>query len=356
MVIERFEVVHFTLPFERLYTTARGSLTERDLVLLKLHSEGLTGLGETAAMTLRGSKPAGELARELDEACREHLLGVEIDASGLERALIPLRHADARPELLACADIALHDLLAQAAGVPLWHFLGCEQVRPIRCNATLPMANPSELANVTAEWRDVGFDTFKLKVGVPGDTARVAAVRRVVGEAGSLRLDANGAWRPDEAAERLAGIGESGIELIEEPTSGLGALSDLRTVTDVPIAADESVATGREAREAVERRSCDYVALKLAKVGGIRNAIEIAETIPSYMTSALEGPVGVTAAAHVVGAMPDSGLPHGLATERLFSSTVGRGGEWMGADLILPEAPGIGVVLDDEMLENRRVR
>lgn len=355
MVIERFEVVHFTLPFERIYSTARGSLTERDLVLLKLHAEGLTGMGETAAMTLRGSSPAAELARELDEACAEFLIGLDIDAASLERALIPLRHANARPELLACADIALHDLVSRAAGIPLWRFLGSGEAAPITCNATLPMANPSELAGVAASWRDDGFETFKLKVGVPGDSAQVAAVRGAIGDEGSLRLDANGSWRTHEAADRISDLGQEEIELIEEPTSGLGNLAELRSMVEVPIAADESVATGREAREAVERKSCDYVALKLAKVGGIRNALEIAQTIPSYMTSALEGPVGVLAAAHVVQAMPSADLPHGLATERLFSATVGTGGEWRGPDLLLSEDPGLGVTLDEEMLEARRV-
>lgn len=350
MVIEGYEVVHYALPFERIYTTARGSLTERDLVLLKVHAEGLTGLGETAAMTLRGSKPAAELADELDSACREHLVGREIDAAGLDRFLIPLRHAEARPELLACVDIALHDLLAKAQGVPLWKFLGVDESAPVRCNATLPMANPSELASVAAEWHAEGFETFKLKVGVPGDTAQVSAVRQAVGDACSLRLDANGSWKPDEAAERIGDFAVEGIELVEEPTSGLEGLAQLRTMVEVPLAADESVTSGREAREAVELEACDLVALKLAKVGGIRSAIEISNTISSYMTSALEGPIGVLAAGHTVQAMASTSVPHGLATERLFASTVGSGCDWIGPDLVLPDEPGIGAELDDEML------
>ena len=350
MVIEGYEVINYALPFERIYTTARGSLTERELVLLKLHAEGLTGLGETAAMTLRGSRPAAELARELDSACREYLAGREIDASGLDRFLIPLRHAEARPELLACVDIALNDLLAKAEGVPLWKFLGASESAPVRCNATLPMANPSELAGVAAGWREEGFETFKLKVGVPGDSAQVTAVREAVGDSCSLRLDANGAWKPDEAAERIRDFSVEDIELVEEPTSGLEGLAELRSMIEVPLAADESVTSGREAREASDLEACDFVALKLAKVGGIRNAIEISNTISSYMTSALEGPVGVLAAAHTVQAMAPAGVPHGLATERLFASSVGSGAEWLGPDLTLPEAPGIGAILDEKLL------
>lgn len=350
MLIESAEVVHYALPFERIYSTARGNLTERELVLLRLGSEGLEGLGETAAMTLRGADSAAKLASELREACETLLIGAEIARDDLERALIPLRHAHARPELLACVDIAFHDLVAKAEGIPLWRLLGATESRPVHCNATLPMANPSEMARIANEWLSDGFRTLKLKVGIPGDSAQVAAVRGAVGDQTRLRLDANGVWKPDEAPARIDALGGEEIELIEEPTSGLAGLAEVRRRTSVPIAADESVSKEREARAAVDGEACDYVALKLAKVGGIRAAVEISRVIDSYMTSALEGPVGVLAAAHTVQAMPDAGLAHGLATERLFSVEIAEKAEWRGPDLILPDDPGLGVTLDEELL------
>ena len=355
MLIESAEVVHYALPFERIYSTARGNLTERELVLLRLRSEGLEGLGETAAMTLRGADSAAQLAAELKEACEALLIGTEIGKGDLERALIPLRHAQARPELLACVDIAFHDLMAKAEGVPLWRLLGADESQPVHCNATLPMANPSEIARIADGWQADGFDTLKLKVGVPGDIAQVAAVREAVADHSKLRLDANGAWRPDEAPSRIDALGGEAIELVEEPTSGLDGLAEVRRKTSVPIAADESVSKEREARAAVDGDCCDFVALKLAKVGGIRSAVEISKTIDSYMTSALEGPVGVLAAAHTVQAMPDAGLAHGLATERLFSVAIGGKAEWDGPDLILPDAPGLGVALDEELLASQAI-
>lgn len=350
MLIESAEVVHYALPFARIYATARGSLTERELVLLRLRSEGLEGLGETAAMTLRGSDSAAQLAADLKDACESLLIGSHIDRDGLERALIPLRHMQARPEVLACVDIALHDLVAKAEQVPLWRLLGGDEPRALRCNATLPMANPSEIARVATSWQADGFDTLKLKVGIPGDTAQVAAVREAVGDDASLRLDANGAWNPEDVPMRIEAMGAESIELIEEPTFGLERLAQVRRMTEVPIAADESVAKEREAEAAAESGACDFVALKLAKVGGIRAAIAISSAIDCYMTSSLEGPVGIMAAAHATQVLPDCGLAHGLATERLFSLSVGDGAVWNGPDLILPSGPGLGVVLDEEAL------
>lgn len=355
MLIESAEVVHYSLPFDHTYSTAKGSLSERELVMLRLRADGIEGLGEVAAMTLRGSESAGTLAAELRAVSEGQLIGMEIDQENRARNLIPLRHQRPRAELLACVDIALHDLIAKARGVPLWSLLGEGPARPVRCNGTLPMTNPTEISALARTWVAGGFDTLKLKVGVPGDLAQVRAVRDAVGNQVNLRLDANGAWRPEEAAERIAALGGSSLELVEEPTSGLEGLGLLRGLTSVRLAADESVSTEREAREAASSRACDFVALKLAKVGGIGSALEIARTCDSYMTSSLEGPVGVMAAAHVVQAMPDLGLAHGLATERLFSETVGSGGIWNGAELTLSDEPGLGVTLDEQALAARTV-
>jgi len=355
MLIEAAEVVHYSLPFERNYATARGNLTERELVLLRVRAEGLEGLGEAAAMTLRGADSAARLAAELEEACESLLVGSEIDRESLERALIPFRNRQARAELLACVDIALHDLVAKSHQIPLWQLLAAVECKPVRCNATLPMANPAEISRIATGWAEDGFETMKLKVGVPGDVAQVGAVRNAVGPDVSLRLDANGSWKAADAPDRIRAMGEEEIELIEEPTNGLDALAEIRRSSQVPIAADESVATIRDARYAVDSKACDFTALKLAKAGGIRSALSISETIDSYMTSSLEGPVGILAAAHTVQAMPDAGLAHGLATERLFSVRIGEGGIWNGPCLSLPETPGIGAVLDEDLLASRRI-
>ena len=154
-------------------------------------------------------------------------------------------------------------------------------------------------------------------------------------------------------------MAEHTVELAEEPVAGLEQLAELRSRTRIPLAADESVAGERDARRAVELGACSLATVKLAKVGGIVEALEVASIIPVYMSSALEGPVGIAAAAHCVQALPDepvaAGLAHGLATERLFSETVGRGAEAKGDTLRLGEEPGLGVEVDETALAARRL-
>jgi len=101
--------------------------------------------------------------------------------------------------------------------------------------------------------------------------------------------------------------------------------------------------------------ACQIATVKLAKVGGITGAARLAEEISIYLSSALEGPVGIAAAAHLAQILPRGGPAHGLATERLFSATVGQGARLEGDQLLVTDEPGLGVTLDDEALAARRL-
>lgn len=359
MEVESLEAIPYSLPFREPYVTARGELRERRLVLVRVRAEGLTGLGEAAALSLRGGVGIETIRSQLEGVCRRALADGGFDPARIWSAIARCRGRGASAPALAALDIALHDLAAQAAGVPLWRLLGAEGASPVVCNATLPAANPAPLRALAERWVAEGFRTFKLKVGLAGDVAQVAAMRELLGPEARIRIDANGSWAPPDAARRLGALARHTIELAEEPVSGLGDLARLRAQTSIPIAADESLVTPRDAREAVSLGACDYATVKLAKVGGISAALEIAGELPVYLSSALEGPVGITAAAHVVQALPPrsagTGLAHGLATERLFSETCGRGAEARGAELHLGDSPGLGVEIDEAALAARRL-
>lgn len=360
MRVERLEAIPYSLPFREPYVTARGRLSERELLAVRVETDGLVGWGETASLSLRGGAPVAELARQLTEVCLPALAEAPFEPDRIWSALARCRSRGATAPALAAIDIALHDLAGKAAGQPVWKLLGSAAAAPVTCNATLPAANPATLRSYAERWASQGFRTFKLKVGVPGDVAQVAAMRELLGPEARIRVDANGAWTLDEAAERLRAMARHTVELAEEPVSGLRQLAELRRRVRVPLAADESVASARDAREAVESDACSLATVKLAKAGGIAEALEIAAVLPVYLSSALEGPIGITAAAHAVQALPDRAvtrtLAHGLATERLFGETVGAGARLRGDLLELPEGPGLGVEVDEDALAARALR
>ena len=345
MRLEELAVIPYSLPFREPYVTARGELRERELVMVRIRGEGLEGLGETASLSLRGGPGVEAIAAEIRDACWPALMDGGLDPERIWSAIARCRNRGVSPEALAAVDVALHDLAAKAAGRPLWKLLGAESAAPVPCNATLPTANPTRLRELAEEWAGAGFETFKLKVGVPGDVVQVATVREALGAGARIRVDANAAWDLDTATERLRAISRHTIELAEEPVEGLRAMAELRTRTTVPLAADESVVAIRDAREAVELEACEMATVKLAKVGGIAAALEIAEVLPVYLSSALEGPVGIAAAAHTalaLGAKASPEIAQGLATERLFAESVGEGVPLRGASCSPEMSPGSG--------------
>jgi L-alanine-DL-glutamate epimerase-like enolase superfamily enzyme len=132
--------------------------------------------------------------------------------------------------------------------------------------------------------------------------------------------------------------------------------------TSIPIAADESIESRADAERAVALGACDWAGVKLSKVGGPEQAIAVAEVLPSYLSSALDGPVGIAAAAQVAQTLsagaPAGGLDlaHGLATQRLFSSTVASVEcELREGMLHLPPGPGLGVEIDERALDHHRL-
>jgi O-succinylbenzoate synthase len=218
------------------------------------------------------------------------------------------------------------------------------------------------MAEEALSWAAEGFETFKLKVGPGEDVEQVRAVREALGPEARIRVDANASWDLGTARRVLAELAPLGIELAEQPVATLEEMTALAAATDVPLAADESVASRAEAEQAAALGACAYTGVKLSKVGGPEEAIEIADVLPTYVSSALDGPVGIAAGAQVAVTLSGTDRPerldlaHGLATQRLFASTIASVEcELRGDRLHLPPGPGLGVEIDEDALQAHRL-
>jgi L-alanine-DL-glutamate epimerase-like enolase superfamily enzyme len=187
-------------------------------------------------------------------------------------------------------------------------------------------------------------------------------VRGAVGAEARVRVDANEAWDLETAKRTLAELEPLGIELCEQPVAGLEAMAELAASTSIPLAADESVATLEEAERATALGACEFTGIKLSKVGGPREALAIADVLPAYVTSALDGPVGIAAAAQVALSLAETTHPerlhlaHGLATQRLFAGPIASVEcELRDGALHLPAGPGLGIEIDEEALQAHRI-
>jgi L-alanine-DL-glutamate epimerase-like enolase superfamily enzyme len=236
------------------------------------------------------------------------------------------------------------------------------EVQPVECNATLVAGEPATVAADALGWSEDGFSSFKLKLGAGDDVGQVRAVREAVGSKARIRVDANAAWNVETAKRTLADLEPFDIELAEQPVATLEEAAEVSAATSIPIAGDESIESRVDAERAVAMSAFELTGIKLSKVGGPEAAIEIAEVLPSFLTSALDGPVGIAAAAQVAQTLDaadhasGTALAHGLATQRLFASTIASV-ECALRDGMLypPDGPGLGVEIDEAKLATHRI-
>jgi o-succinylbenzoate synthase len=230
-----------------------------------------------------------------------------------------------------CDPVLAWQSMREAAGGP-WP-------APVRgavaVNGLVPAVGPEEAAHLAGEAAAAGVTTLKVKVGggaLPADLDRVAAVRDALGPPGRIRLDANGAWSPDDAEVAVAKLAAYDLELVEQPVAGLEELARLRRRVPVPLAADESVRTLDDARRLAALGAADALVLKVQTVGGVRPALAMAEAagVPVIVSSLYETSVGVAAGLALAACLPEVPYACGLGTAALLAGDVV-------ADPLLPE-------------------
>ena len=193
----------------------------------------------------------------------------------------------------------------------------------------------------------------------PGPPVR--AVREALGDDAKIRLDANASWSLDEATEILAAVGPLGIELVEQPVETIEEAAELARRVSIPLAGDESIVTVEDAARAVAAGGFSVTGVKISKVGGIRNGLRINSVLPAYVASALDGPVGIAAGRRLAQEVDatrtaDARPAHGLATQRLFASTIAAEECWLEGDLLhAAPGPGLGVTIDEDSLRHHRL-
>jgi len=365
MRIASVEVVPYALPFREPYVTASGTLTRREMALLRLRSQdGMVGLGEAVPLSLRGGTGLGQVVAELERLSKR---------DRLDEALLRSDAAELSPPARCAALTALLDLRGKRAAAEDGVSAGPSS--PIRCNATLVAGDPATVVPAAERWAADGFSTFKLKLGAEiaktrvgprfsgsRDVELVRTVREALGPRARIRVDANGAWDLETATRTLAELEPYEIELAEQPVATVEEALELAGSTGIPLAGDESVESRADAERVAASGAFALTGIKLSKVGGPEEALEIAEVLPAYVTSALDGPVGIAAALQVAQSLGDLGrtagesLAHGLATQRLFAETIASVEcELRNGLLHLPSSPGLGVEIDDEALQAHRL-
>jgi O-succinylbenzoate synthase len=197
---------------------------------------------------------------------------------------------------------------------------------PVNC--IVPAVGP-ERAHALV--RASGCTTAKVKVAdhpesAAEDLARVEAVRDALGPSGAVRVDANARWDVDEAVTAIRALDRAagGLQYVEQPCPSIEELALVRKQVDVRIAADESIRRAEDPLKVAVAGAADVAILKVAPLGGVRRALEVAEAcgLPCVVSSALETSVGMAAEIALAAALPRLDYACGLGTGALLTADV----------------------------------
>jgi L-Ala-D/L-Glu epimerase len=368
--IARVTWVGVRVPFARPFATAHGAMTHRDGLIVTLEAEGgLRGIGEATPWPAFGLGAVADAARLL-AAIAPRLIGLRADS--LAALFVDLDLVAPGVAALRCGlDLAAHDLIGKARGVPVATLLGApaaaDGADSVPVNATIGALSPEDAAGVARRAVAAGFTCLKIKVAagpLAEDDARVAAVRAAVGPGVLLRLDANGAWGEDEAIAAIARLSRHGLELIEQPVAAddPAALARVRRAARVPVAADEAARTLDDARRIIALGAADALVIKPMVCGGLatgRTILDLAAEagLAAFMTTTVDFAPGIAGALALSAATRQSATLHcGLATAGLLESSLARDLPIAtGGRMAVPQSPGLGVTLDDELLRRYAV-
>jgi len=340
------------------FTIATATMYHAQNVFIRVHtSAGFYGVGECSAFPM--------IVGETQDTClimaKEFAaLWIGKDALDIEARLQQLHNfAAGNTTIKSAFDMALYDIAAKHAGLPLYRFLGGEK-RTVESDITIGIAAAEVMAGKALEFKLSGANILKVKLGKDaiGDVERVKQIREAAGKYIKIRIDANQGWSFDDAAFALQAMDGYDIEFCEQPmrTWYDDRLPELMKLSPVKIMADESVYNHHDARKQINSGSCHYINIKMAKSGGIFEAKQIHELaagkgIACMMGGMLESRIALSAKLHFVYASPNIKF-YDMDTcmlGHLEDPCVG-GVTYDGYQLNIEDIPGIGADADESFL------
>lgn len=357
--ISDIKIYRFDIPLKEVFQIATMSISVAKNVLIKIETnQGVEGWGEAAsfhAIVGETQQINFSAAKEL----RDLLIGMnplQIESVvGAMDYFLPNNTT-----IKGAFDMALYDIAARVAGLPLYSFLGGKK-RKMETDLTIGICNPEEAGEKALAIKSDGFRTLKIKLGLDfhDDYVRLKSIRRAVGKDVVLRIDANQGWDRIDAKKNLNAFEEFDIEFCEQPCrrEDLNGMKYVSNNTNIPVMADESLFSPYDALNLIQQDAVPYFNIKLSKSGGICNAIKIGHiaesgSVPCMVGCMSETRLGITAAAHF-------GLSNGilkyfdLDSHLEHSEDPVAGGISIENGMInVPDEPGIGVIPDPDYLKN----
>lgn len=291
------------------YTIAYEEVSSCQNVFLELETDtGITGYG-CAAPDLQVTQETAETVMQgFNEVVEPLLKGESVfkytwTLENLKKELYSKRPSSS---CLAMVDMALYDLMAKKTDEPLYKILGGYR-ESIPTSITIGILPIGKTLRRAAEYRQRGFSIFKLKGGinVDEDIEKVLKLRETFGAEIELRFDANQGYSVKDAIKFISSTQGADVELLEQPTdrNNEPLLQEVSENVPVPVMADESLMTLKDAFRLTKNDRIDMINIKLMKTGGILEALHINSVAKAAGVEAMigcmdESELGISAGLH----------------------------------------------------------
>ncbi len=362
MKISQIEIYKSPIKLKEPFVISLGHFeyAENIIVIIKT-DKGISGFGECSPfMTINGESMntcyivAQYLAKNLIGKNPQHIE----ECSKLMDAVIY-----GNTSIKSAFDIALHDICAQHAGLPLFRFLSGDNKKTIVTDYTVSIGDANKMASDAQKIKDNGFQVIKVKLGESKhkDVERIQLIRKKIGATIPIRIDANQGWTTEEAIQTLTELAPYNIQHCEEPIPrwNFMELSKVREQSPIPIMADESCCDHNDAKRLIDLYACDLFNVKLGKSSGIfkaRKIIHLAEQakIKIQMGGFLESRLGFTATAHLA-LTSENIIYYDFDTPLMFVEDPVIGGITYSNEgvVTVPQTPGLGAIIDGKYLQRQ---
>lgn len=316
--------------------TGWGEATPWGETYLPAHGPGVRAGIETLAKAIIGMDPreAGRIDRALDLALPGHLY-----------AKAPL-------------DIACWDIAGQAAGVPIATLLGGACAAPVPVASSISTGTPEEMLALVRRYHAKGYRVHSAKVGadVEQDIARIRHLEAHRQPDERVFYDVNRAWTRAEAVAVMNAVADLPV-IFEQPCETLDDCLAVRRLTRAPIAIDERLETLGDMTRIVAEGIAEQINIKINRVGGLTKAARIRDLAMAHGIRIAVMPTGGTVladtdATHLAQTIPAPFLFAGWSCQDMITEDPAprRGARTREGTMVIPAAPGLGVVPDQDWL------
>jgi muconate cycloisomerase len=373
VTIEKIETFLVNLPAKAVFMLAGGQFAAPGApsprVLCKVTgSNGVVGWGEATPCPTWTYETSETLITTLRNYLAPAVTGMpawDLDAINrkMDRVICP-GVTIGQPLAKSALDVAIHDMIARTLGIPFYQLLGRKRRDTIELGYIVTTDRPSGARDLVKKGLDLGYNAFKVKIGIHGereDLEIVEVTRDAIGDR-FLWVDANQGYRVDEAIRQAHRMEELGVAAFEQPLKGnsIAQFQRLVRTSRVPIALDEAIRSPADLLEFIRFDALDIAIAKVQRSGGMwwsRQFCELAENAGiRLMASGLcESDIGFATGLHLCAAFGVDTPVDLNGRQFVESAYVGQTVKVEGGTATIPDTPGLGVEVDEDAVRRLAV-